>query len=348
MTTPSSLPTNNNSTSRHHIEALHLNDPIAVKEAQLRAKIAKLKAQQRHQKLKEDLSTPIPKSRTGIRFASAFLIVMAIHVAVIGGFYGVTSIRKMRASDKSALAGKAPAYAGVPEAKATPIHSSAPVPMTSPGSQDQNTKKTEAGKSKGLVKTPTAASKQSPSQDKEPSPDIRALFARRHGQKQALAASASSKTQDLSSQEHATAPEASTERIHKVTPNETLAQIAKSHGIRTADLRKANRLDDSDDLKVGQKLTIPKAETHTPLQLADKPLEETQPMKEAPEVFTPKLERIAPNGVYTVQRGDNAYMVAHRLGVSFTDLMTANSISNPADVTIGMKLKVPNRTLASN
>jgi LysM repeat protein len=41
-------------------------------------------------------------------------------------------------------------------------------------------------------------------------------------------------------------------------------------------------------------------------------------------------------------------MVARKLGVSFTDLMTANSISNPADVSIGMRLKVPNNKLASN
>ena len=348
MTTPSPLPTSSNRISRKPIETHNLNDPIAVKEAELRAKIARLKAQQRRQKIEEDLSTPIRKSRTGMRFASAFIIVMAIHVAAIGGFYGVSSIRKMRASDKSALTAKTPNYAGVPESQATPTPESAQSTTVAQDPQEQSTKKTTASKSKGLVKTPPTASKQAPSLGKDPSPEIRALFARRHGQKQALAGAASPKATVLASQELATAPEASTERIHKVTPNETLAQIAKSHGIKTADLRKANSLNDSDDLQVGQKLTIPTAETHTPLQLAEQPLDEAGPKKDAPEVFTPKLERIAPNGVYTVQRGDNAYMVAHRLGVSFTDLMTANSISNPADVTIGMKLKVPGNALASN
>ena len=343
MTTPSPLPTN--STSRKLIQTPNLNDPIALKEAELRAKIAKLKAQQRRRKLEEDLSTPIRKSRTGMRFASAFLIVMAIHVAAIGGFYGVSSIRKMHASDRSVLTAKTPTYAGVPEAQASPNHGRAQSTTASTAPQDESAKKSTASKSKGLVKTPPAASKQAPIQGKDPSPEIRALFARRHGQKQALAGNASSK---LAPQEQTPDSESEEDRIHKVTPNETLAQIAKNHGLKTADLRKANSLNDSDDLRVGQKLTIPKIEQHPPLQLAEKPLEQADPKKEAPEVFTPKLERIAPNGVYTVQRGDNAYMVAHRLGVNFTDLMMANSISNPANVTIGMKLKVPNRTLASN
>ena len=326
-----------------------IQDPIALKEAQLKAKIARLKAQQRRQKLQEDLAAPIRKSRTGMRFASAFLIVMAIHVAAIGGFYGVSSIRKMHASDKSALTAKPPAYAGVPEPKIKQTSEISQPPSASRGTTQSEAKKDQPNKLKGVVKSPLSTPKQSPTQAKEPPPEIRALFARRHGHKQALARNAALREQYLSSQEQPTAAiEASTESIHKVTPNETLAQIAKSHGIKTAQLRKANGLNDSDDLKVGQKLTIPAPETHAPLQLAEKPLEENEPKKDAPEVFTPKLERIAPNGVYTVQRGDNPYMVARKLGVSFTDLMTANSISNPADVSIGMKLKVPGNALASN
>ena len=283
-----------------------------------------------------------------MRFASAFLIVMAIHVAAIGGFYGVSSIRKMRALDKSALTAKAPTYAGVPEPKVKQTSEPPQPSATANNTEQHETNKSQPNKFKGLVKSPLPPPKQLSPQAKEPSPEIRALFARRHGQKQALAGNAALKEQYLSSQESTAAHEPSTERIHKVTPNETLAQIAKNHGIKTADLRKANGLNDSDDLQVGQKLTIPAPETHAPLQLAEKPLDEAEPKKDAPEVFTPKLERLAPNGVYTVQRGDNPYMVARKLGVSFTDLMTINSISNPADVSIGMKLKVPGNALASN
>lgn len=44
---------------------------------------------------------------------------------------------------------------------------------------------------------------------------------------------------------------------HVVQKGETLTAIAKQHGVTVADLKKANNLS-SDDLKVGQKLTIPK------------------------------------------------------------------------------------------
>ena len=45
---------------------------------------------------------------------------------------------------------------------------------------------------------------------------------------------------------------------HVVQKGETLAAIAKQHGVAVADLVKANNLANPNDLKVGQKLVIPK------------------------------------------------------------------------------------------
>ncbi len=326
----------------------NLHDQITLKEAQLKAKIARLQAKQRRQKLEKDLCPPVRKSGSGIRFVNAFLIVMAIHVVAIGGFYGISTIRKMHASDKAVLMAKAPVYAGVPETQARPSSSVELSPKASDPAGQQVVKKVALNKRREISKPPMGAPEQSPNKTKEPSPEIRALFARRHGQKQAVAGNECSKSTEPTPQINLQESNRSAEQIHKVTANETLAQIAKNHGIKTAKLRSANGLNDSDDLQVGQKLKIPSPEAHPPLQLAQDTQEEAPSKNEAPEVFTPKLERLAPNGVYTVQRGDNAYMVAHRLGVSFTDLMTANAISNPSDVTIGMKLKVPSNKLASN
>ena len=106
---------------------------LVAEEARLRNKIAALQAKQRRQRLEEDLRPSTRKSKTGIRFASAFLIVMAIHVAAIGGFYGVSSIRKMNASDKLGLNAKAPVYTGVPEPAAKPIND---VPLSDPSRSD--------------------------------------------------------------------------------------------------------------------------------------------------------------------------------------------------------------------
>lgn len=54
------------------------------------------------------------------------------------------------------------------------------------------------------------------------------------------------------------APPATTDaKEHVVQKGETLTTIAKANGVTVADLRKANNLT-GDDIKVGQKLAIPK------------------------------------------------------------------------------------------
>jgi LysM repeat protein len=309
---------------------------LAAVEARLQAKVASLEAKQRRQRLIEDLEKPKRKG-SGFRFIHAFLIVMGLHVVAVGSFYGFSALKKIRNSDKMALNQKPPVYAGVQEPGTPPKVSSetkspAEVLHKPPQKAPTNTTKT---------------AKKLPPSSKEPSAEIRALFERRHPQKQALVGN-SSNAPTLATQEQGGSSRPSFDSLHKVNPGETLAQIAKSHGVRTAEIRNANHLNDSDDLQVGQKLKIPASDPHPPLQLVEKEVDQPSQKVEEPEKFIPKPERIAPNGVYTVQRGDNPYMVARKLGVSFTDLMTANSITNPADVSIGMKLKVPSNKLASN
>ena len=118
-------------------------------------------------------------------------------------------------------------------------------------------------------------------------------------------------------------------------------------GTPADEIRKANDLGSGNSLKVGRTLKIPTPGEKHPLQLVEKRAEQA-PTTERPERFVSKMDRIAPNGVYVVQHGDNPYMVARKLGVSFTDLMMANSISNPAEITVGQLLKDPAKSLASN
>ena len=379
------------STDRTSNEVKNMNNPydqIAIKEAQLKAKITRLQAQQRRQKLIEDLEQPKRKS-TGIKFPSAFLIVMAIHVAAIGGFYGVSTIRKMHSSDKLALAQKSPAYAGVPESSPETVKNALAAlvktsPLTGQGALGAGGKK---GKIVAAVTTTNSANKGAKKLDPstlqstertdhssksatslKPSPAIRALFAKGHSatssndrasSSESLSEGPSNATKALTTmaseeQTQDTAPVTTPRPVpappthYTVGPGDTLSKVALMMGLPASKIRDANGLDSGNSLHVGQNLTIPSAEAHPPLQLVEKEPKAESPKPEDPEIFTPKLERIAPNGVYTVQRGDNPYSVARRLGVSFTDLMVANSISNPADVTIGMKLKVPGNTLASN
>ena len=44
---------------------------------------------------------------------------------------------------------------------------------------------------------------------------------------------------------------------------------------------------------------------------------------------------------YTVTRGDNAYLISSRLGVSYAELAAANNLSSPRDLRVGQTLVVP-------
>ena len=51
----------------------------------------------------------------------------------------------------------------------------------------------------------------------------------------------------------------------------------------------------------------------------------------------------APVSEYTLSSGDNLYAVSRRLQVSYSELMEANGITDPRQLRIGQKLKVPAR-----
>ncbi len=345
MKTPSPSPTK--SSSVRATQYTDPEDPIANREAQLKARIARLQAQERRQRLIEDLEEP-KRHPSSFRFIHAFLIVLGLHVMAIGGFFGVSALRKNHASDRLALMEKPPVYTGVPEASPSPSH----VPDETPkAALNQNSARIASKEAKLTSKKLPATSSRHHS-PLQPSAKVRELFAKMHPSASAGSSSKETATEARPATKALTnmvAPVTSpAPKVHKVSPGESLAQIAKANGIKTSALREANHLDQSDDLQVGQRLTVPAPDAHPPLQLVEQDPESMTPKAEQPEQFVPKLEQIAPNGVYTVQRGDNPYMVARRLGVSFTDLMTANSISNPADVTIGMRLRVPGGRLASN
>ncbi|MFM8831302.1 MAG: LysM peptidoglycan-binding domain-containing protein [Spartobacteria bacterium] len=51
----------------------------------------------------------------------------------------------------------------------------------------------------------------------------------------------------------------------------------------------------------------------------------------------------APVSEYTLSSGDNLYAVSRRLQVTYSELMEANGITDPRQLRIGQKLKVPSR-----
>lgn len=99
---------------------------------------------------------------------------------------------------------------------------------------------------------------------------------------------------------------------YEVASGDTLYSIAIRYGTTVASLAEKNGLADVNRIFVGQLLTIPVEATKPP---------------------TPAN--------YTVQSGDTLAAIAIRLGVSLTELVRVNSITNPDLIYVGTTLIVP-------
>jgi LysM repeat protein len=106
--------------------------------------------------------------------------------------------------------------------------------------------------------------------------------------------------------------------------------VAKRLKIDYEALINLNRIADPRDLKIGQKLKLPKD-------------------GEMITSFPGALEGEAPktpfdadgHDVYVIKPGDNPWTVAKRLKINYNELIAINQISNPKDLKIGQKLKLP-------
>jgi hypothetical protein len=86
---------------------------------------------------------------------------------------------------------------------------------------------------------------------------INAVDAARKADRQAIIDQLAKELSGAGSGKSAGKPMTTDAKEHAVVKGETLSSISKSYGVSVADLKKANSLT-SDDLKVGQKLVIPK------------------------------------------------------------------------------------------
>jgi len=149
------------------------------------------------------------------------------------------------------------------------------------------------------------------------------------------------------------------ERVHEQTYTvkitDSYKKIAQAHHITVAQLKEANHIK-SDTLHTGQKLVIPSSKTlvattaFTPL-LDSTPtgpiLNESAPaptaiLASAPSTVT-TTTTASHSHVYTVVKGDTLIKIAHKFKTTPTAIMTANSITDPAKLTIGKKLKIPSQ-----
>jgi LysM repeat protein len=95
-----------------------------------------------------------------------------------------------------------------------------------------------------------------------------------------------------------------------------------------------------------QPLVASNAEAAAPRTPA--PVAVSKQVETTPPASVAKALHVAPRpSEYTLAAGDNLYMVSRKLRVSYNDLMQANGLSDPRQLRVGQKLKVPAEQMAS-
>ncbi len=120
---------------------------------------------------------------------------------------------------------------------------------------------------------------------------------------------------------------------YTVQRGDTLIKIARKtldDGNRWQDIAKLNNIVDTQDLRIGMELKIPRPNNIA--QSVDQP---------AP---TPTVEPVEAPAQYTVQRGDTLIAIARKTlgdGNRWQEIATLNDIDSPSDLRVGMVLKIP-------
>jgi LysM repeat protein len=121
---------------------------------------------------------------------------------------------------------------------------------------------------------------------------------------------------------------------YAIKKGDTLAKIAKAHGVSVAAIQKANPGVEPTKLKVDQKIQLPEGSTGGAAVTAAKPVEPGAPAAAATEGGSSK--------VYVVKSGDTLVRIAKSHGVTVNALKAANSLKT-TQIKVNQKLKIPTK-----
>lgn len=134
----------------------------------------------------------------------------------------------------------------------------------------------------------------------------------------------------------ASADSAPQRRTHTVASGDTPLGIALRHDITVDELYRLNGLTESSLLRIGQELVISVGPTPTP-----EPASSPTPVPQASA--TPTVSPTpapAQQRTYAVAPGDTLYAIARRFGITDTELMRLNGITDPGSLQIGQELTI--------
>ena len=314
-----------------------------------------------------------PQQTGGLKLMTVFIVVLALHVVVIGGFtvYHLMSggsadvdltdkgskgvkvtpdgtvvadapLSDGSQADKSATAATAPAETtGTPAPlmtpSMTPVMTPAPAPVATASAPSPTNP---------VPAQPSLA----PPADMAPAPSAPVAFGPVKMPPFQPAPTV------------APAPVAGTTYVVKIT--DSYAKIAKAHHLSVAKLKEANNIK-GNTLHTGQKLIIPDktqvavAAPATSLDSAPTEPITTDSLTAAPATgkmvasVMPSASSGAPtkaalnNHLYTIVKGDTLSKIAHKFKTTSAALMSANNITDPTKLGIGKKLKIPSKEARS-
>lgn len=235
------------------------------------------------------------------RLSSAFVVVLILHVVAVGGIYAFNSIKAHRRGNETA----ATPAAAVPAKDAAPSQSNA-VTSAEPVAP--------AAAPVSVPETSVATAAVAPV-EQQPAIPVSPI---------------------------------SGNRIHRVRPGDNLTKVANLYDVSISDLEAANGLKPGAILRPAQVLNIPASKpADTKTAAVETRKTEPAPLRKSESVAkasTPAKATASPSSspkTYTVKKGENPVAIARQLGVSYTDLLKLNKISDPRKVQIGQVLKVP-------
>jgi len=138
---------------------------------------------------------------------------------------------------------------------------------------------------------------------------------------------------------------------YTIQSGDTLFVIAKKHRTTTDEVRKANNLEKSELIKVGQILKVPN-DTYTPPKENDKKDTHKKSTKtKAKKTKSPTAKSKTANNKledgfveYTIQSGDTVYTIAKKHKTTTREIRAKNDMEYNSIIKIGQKLIVPTNT----
>lgn len=164
-----------------------------------------------------------------------------------------------------------------------------------------------------------------------------------------------------------TTPAKATSGQHIVKSGDTLTKIAAFYGVTVQQLTTANKLTNTNLIRVGQLLTIPTTNYtvkagDTLIKIAQTHKVTLQQLVTVNQLSNPNILKIgqvlkipakpgtptSPNPVpmttnYTVKAGDTLYSISKKHGITVQQIVTANKLASANVIKVGQVLKIPSK-----